>query len=154
LAPDQPPPTFAAFIKEMIIFAGTAANWQHGRYSADLKLAVAGLSRWQSGPIHERHIALVEVLQPEWGEWVRPMPRKFMVSTSHRLLLRRAWRRPNPRTGPSRGWPNESATQLQLTRTSTDMLLKLFGRHSNLFRGDGQAAADARLYGLFGVLGG
>jgi hypothetical protein len=38
------------------------------------------------------------------------------------------------------------ATQLQLTRTSTDMLLKLFGRHSNLFRGDGQAAADARLY--------
>ena len=148
LAADQPPLHFPALVKEMLAFASGAPTWQAGHHAADLNLAVVGLDRWTSGPVNERHAELIESLQPEWGDWVR-------------ARLRGAWSARRVvyffgEPGADRiyeqalGWladrERESApTDDDFDQALAEMLLKLHGRHRNLFRGESAPASNARL---------
>jgi len=147
LAPDEPPSTFAPLIKEMLAFAASAPNWQSGHHIADLSLVIVGLDRWTSGPVHERHARLIEELQPEWGEWVKPI---LQGSWSARRAVYFFGEPGADRIyEQALSWLAErerdaARTDEELDQALAEMLLKLYGRHPSLFRAEGDAAVNAR----------
>jgi hypothetical protein len=145
LSPEAAPEMFSDLIKQMLAFAKDAQNWRSDHGSVELRLAIVGLGRWNVGPIQARHAWLVEELQPEWGEWVKPLLRGSWSARSAVYLFgepggARIHEQALEWLAERERFPSDA----ELDQALAEMLVKLHARHDALFRGPGPAAENAR----------
>jgi hypothetical protein len=142
----SPRPTeFPSMVKAILVYAAEAESWQTSG-STDLQVAVIGLNRWGSS-IAQLDAELVEALQPEWADWVRPRMRgSWFARMIVRFLKSPA---AGPVLGDALGWladreRSDARTDPDLDADIADLLLKLHVRDQGFLRASSEAAATAR----------
>lgn len=139
------PPAFATVVSDMLVYATQAESWQT-RGSGDLQKAVIGLNRWGSS-VAEVDAELVEALQPQWAEWVRPRMRgSWFARGIVRFLQSPA---AGPVLGDALGWladreRSDAQADSDLDSETVDLLVKLHSRDAQFLRGSDGPATDAR----------
>ncbi len=139
------PSAFATVVGDMLVYATLAESWQT-RNSGDLQVAVIGLNRWGSS-VAEVDAELVEALQPQWAEWVRPRMRGSWFARSIVRFLK------SPAAGPvlgdALGWladreRSDAQADADLDSELVDLLVKLHSRDPQFLRRSDGPGTDAR----------
>jgi len=139
------PAAFATIVGDMLAYATLAESWQT-RGRGGLQMAVIGLNRWGSS-VTEIDAELIEVLQPQWAEWVRPRIRGSWFARSIVRFLQAPAARPV--LGDALEWladreRSDARADADLDSDIAELLLKLHVRDPEFLRGGERPGTDAR----------